>query len=575
MADQGQIVRGIDYKSTFPFTQIFRSFRAAMHPSKLILALLAMLLIYLGGSVLDTIWPGRAVVPREVFIYAESREKVDSTDTFAALRDQARRRADDEYRAMLVEAVAVKRRATTQTAARPTPQEAEREGSFADIRRAIVADRDERVKRARAGYDETVKATDAAYAAVPDEPRDAKRAAEARRDEARKEAARARDLSVRRAYDESYDAYTEARALRGEGLFESFFAYQINELNRIVYAVRDGQWLGRGGVIDRIVGFFTVAPVWAVRYHPVYFTVFFLMFLSVWAIFGGAIARISAVHIARDEKISIRQALRFSTAKFLSFLSAPIIPLIIVGAVGLLVSVGGLLANIPFVGPIVVGALFFLALAAGFVMTLVMLGLAGGFSLMYPTIAVEGSDSFDAISRSFSYLYARPWRLAFYTAVAVLYGGLTYMFLRYFIDLLLMLTHFFAGLLVFGQADNTAPYWNMLWRGPVVTGRLSYVPEYFSLGLGESIGAFFIWMWTQLLAMLLGAFAISFYFVASTVIYYLMRKEVDATEMDDVFLEQGDEDFADTLPAATEATPAPAVATATAATPPTDPRPAT
>ena len=41
-------------------------------------------------------------------------------------------------------------------------------------------------------------------------------------------------------------------------------------------------------------------------------------------------------------------------------------------------------------------------------MTLILLGLTGGFNLMYPTIAVEGSDSFDAISRSFSYVYARP-----------------------------------------------------------------------------------------------------------------------------------------------------------------------
>jgi len=50
-----------------------------------------------------------------------------------------------------------------------------------------------------------------------------------------------------------------------------------------------------------------------------------------------------------------------------------------------------LLLYIPFVGPILVGVFYFLALAAGFVMTLVALGTAGGLNLMYPTIAVEGS----------------------------------------------------------------------------------------------------------------------------------------------------------------------------------------
>src|SRR5881394_1639735 len=108
------------------------------------------------------------------------------------------------------------------------------------------------------------------------------------------------------------------------------------------------------------------------KHHTVFFAIFFLWFLVVWSIFGGAIARIAAVHVARDEKISIRQALRFSTAKFLSFLSAPIILV-----VGLVVAIGGALGNIPGIGPILVGALFFLALIAGFVMTLVLLGTAG------------------------------------------------------------------------------------------------------------------------------------------------------------------------------------------------------
>src|SRR6185436_225773 len=99
--------------------------------------------------------------------------------------------------------------------------------------------------------------------------------------------------------------------------------------------------------------------------------------------------------------------------------------------------VGGVAFLIPQIGEIVVGIFFFLALAAGFVITLVILGAAGGFNLMYPTIAVEGSDSFDAISRSFSYVYARPWRMLFYTLVAVLYGALCYVFVRLFIFLLL------------------------------------------------------------------------------------------------------------------------------------------
>ena len=126
-------------------------------------------------------------------------------------------------------------------------------------------------------------------------------------------------------------------------------------------------------------------------------------------------------------------------------------------ALGVIVTIGSVLGNISILfGPIIVGALLFLALAAGFVMTLVLLGLVGGFNLMYPTIAVEGSDSFDAISRSFSYLYALPWRLAFYTVIAVVYGALAYLFVRLFIFLMLALAHKFVGMGMFVHANSTS-----------------------------------------------------------------------------------------------------------------------
>jgi hypothetical protein len=47
---------------------------------------------------------------------------------------------------------------------------------------------------------------------------------------------------------------------------------------------------------------------------------------------------------------------------------------------------------------------------------------------------------------------------------------------------------------------------------------------------------------------LLGAFAISFYFSANSIIYFLMRREVDATELDDVHLEESDDDLSEPAP---------------------------
>src|SRR5438105_7200258 len=68
--DTQQVIRGINWRETFPFTHIFRSFRVAIHPSKLILALLAILLLYCGGRVLDGLWSPRSRgIPREIEAY--------------------------------------------------------------------------------------------------------------------------------------------------------------------------------------------------------------------------------------------------------------------------------------------------------------------------------------------------------------------------------------------------------------------------------------------------------------------------------------------------------------------------
>ena len=88
---------------------------------------------------------------------------------------------------------------------------------------------------------------------------------------------------------------------------------------------------------------------------------------------------------------------------------------------------------------------------------------------------------------------------------------------------------------------------------------LFYDVNFSGLAFSEKIGAFLILFWNMLLVGLLGAFAISFYFSANTIIYYLMRREVDATELDDVYVEESDDDLADAAPiAATPAAIAPA-----------------
>src|ERR1700722_1441112 len=66
MPDEAVSLRDINWRETFPFTHIFRAFRIAIHPSKLILALVALGCLWLGGSILDSLWnKSYQVVPQE------------------------------------------------------------------------------------------------------------------------------------------------------------------------------------------------------------------------------------------------------------------------------------------------------------------------------------------------------------------------------------------------------------------------------------------------------------------------------------------------------------------------------
>ena len=415
MADETQVLAGIDWREVFPFIHLFRTFRIAIHPSKLALGLALLLTIYIGGSILDGLWPARVrAVPDEVRIF----------------------------------------------------QLADTQSEF-----------------------ETARGTG-----------DGK-----------------------------------------DGLFHTLFEYEANQFSGVVHSVLANEWFENPiseGVPGHLYNFVAVGPLWLVREHTIFGVLFAVLFLAAWSLFGGAIARLAAVHVARrDDKVSIRQALNFSLGKFLSFVSAPIIPMLIVLGVGLLTAACSILIIIPYLGPIIGGAGFFLVLIGAFVQALVILGALGGFNLMYPTVAVEGTDSFDAISRSFSYIYARPWRMLFYTAVAVAYGALTYLFVRMFIMLMLTLAHYFVAM---GMIHSDL---SVMWPNPAETGRLIYHIDYHPMNWGQAIGAALLSFWIYLIIGILGAFAVSFYFSANTIIYYLMRRKLDATDMDDVYLEQTDEDF--------------------------------
>ncbi|MCK4602953.1 MAG: hypothetical protein KAU28_10835, partial [Phycisphaerae bacterium] len=295
--------------------------------------------------------------------------------------------------------------------------------------------------------------------------------------------------------------------------------------------------------------------IWLIVQHWVYATILLLVTLAVAALFGGAVHRIAALHAARDEKISIVQALKFSVGKFLSFFTAPLIPIAIIMFIGLLLFLGGLVGGIPYVGEIIMGVLFFLAVIAGLLVAFLLVGLVAGVGLMYPTIAVEGSDSFDAISRSFSYVFARPWRAVFYGLVALVYGVITYMFVRLFAYLALAGTHFFVKWGVIGGGKMLSPdadKLDVMWTKPTF-GSIFGPFSWDAMSGTQTLGAVLIGIWVYVVAGLVAAYLLSYLASSTTVIYCLLRRKVDATDLDDVYVEEAEEEPAAEAEAPAEA----------------------
>jgi hypothetical protein len=305
-------------------------------------------------------------------------------------------------------------------------------------------------------------------------------------------------------------------------------------------------------------------------WNSVYFLLVLLWTLATWAFFGGAITRMAAVQIARKEKISLAEALRFTRAHLVSYFSAPLIPLAGVLFFCILLLIFGLFHMIPAFGDIVVdGVGWPLVLLAGLIMAVILVGLVG-WPMMYATISTEGSDSFDALSRSYSYVLSNPWHYLWYSAVALAYGAVVVFFVGFMGSLMVYLGKWGVSQADFIRADRDPSFlciyaptsfgWRDLLMGggneavtatgdPVHTGDWKWY---------NYVGAFMVAFWLYLAFLMVVGFGYSYFWSASTIIYLLMRRKVDDTEMDEVYVEEDEEEPAYSMPITTSPSTAPA-----------------
>ena len=115
---------------------------------------------------------------------------------------------------------------------------------------------------------------------------------------------------------------------RGTGVFSTLWRFAATKFQGAVDSVFAQDI---PGVVTNIADYFK-AVGWALRHHPVYCIIFFIIKLAVISIAGGAICRISALQFAGGEKPGLTEALRFSIKRFTSFFTAPLVPVGIISS---------------------------------------------------------------------------------------------------------------------------------------------------------------------------------------------------------------------------------------------------
>ncbi len=290
-------------------------------------------------------------------------------------------------------------------------------------------------------------------------------------------------------------------------------------------------------------------------------------FLGVWSFFALGIHRITTMRIARDEGLSVGEAMRFSGRNWITLLVAP---LIIAGVIGLFFAcnmLAGVLIAIPGVGGILALILVPLAFISTLLILLVGLGGVFGLPLIGAAAAWECNGSLDAISRAFSYLFARPlqffWNfflIFLFTGVILLVGSwFTFTFAKSidagvwseqhtllvdpppkvleegsdYSDLSGSMVELYKELDIEGR-DRAAPFLAPPTMDIKAVGAVDWTYK---------LNALVFWFFFNFIWLGVSGYALYWLIGASTSVYADLRADVDGTEEDEVYVEEEDQDL--------------------------------
>jgi len=290
------------------------------------------------------------------------------------------------------------------------------------------------------------------------------------------------------------------------------FSWVTGPLERLIEPIRV--------LVVPLLTFVSVHPLDAIGVHA---GLAGLAAIATWGIAGGAIARIALVQVGWGRGLGAKSAIRYAAAHARPLVATPLLPIVVLIITAIFCGIFGLIYRIPWFGEFLGGLFLLVPISLGLLMLVMVAGLASSWPLMVASVAAEGEDELDAVSRSFSYVNHRLVSYLFYGGIALLIGipG------SWLVDLVangtLLMAQWGLGL--------TIPHYTV---GQIVTSTSSLLrPVDLSTATPTGQNS---WsdvlptFWIGCVRLSARAWAFSYFWTSISLIYLIIRKDVDGAE---------------------------------------------
>lgn len=284
--------------------------------------------------------------------------------------------------------------------------------------------------------------------------------------------------------------------------------------------------------------------------------------MVVWSFIGCAITRVCLLRLTCDESLGVDDAFDYAVFKFRDCMGAIAMPFAGIAIICVPMTIVGMLMGFDL-GVFLASIFWFVVLAASAVIVFLLLGLMFGWPLIVSSISAEGQNAFDAVTRAFAYVFQRPLNYALYALVAILFGGFCWMIVANVTNSVISLSYwstswganrtsqdrievikgdFVSTSSVYATGEQAAALVNV--EGDPEGGEAvaeSPLPE---LKLDAELqdsgvlnrGRKIIGFWNGIARTLAAAFIHGLFWCMAGAIYLLLRRDVDETEMDEIYL---------------------------------------